>query len=458
VNLTFAEIASIVGAETWKGEERPVSGVSIDTRTLKPGMLFFALQGQTDGHLYVKDAISRGAVGVVVSREWESRQEENISGNILAVDDPLHGLHRLASHIRKTCDIPVVAVTGSNGKTTTKEMIACVLQIRYRVLKNQGNLNNHIGLPLSLCRLNAQAETAVFELGANHFGEIHTLSRLAQPTHGVITNIGKAHIGYFGDLEGVLRAKSEMLDFLSNGRVFLNGDDALLRRVVNRVRLTHTFGFSKLCDLRGEPLPSDERGCPRMKVSGHVFRLNIPGRHHLYNALAALAVGDAFGLSLDEMAVRLNQFSPVEKRSVLMVVNGVKLIDDTYNSNPSSAAASIDTLKELPVSGRRIAVFGDMLELGDCGPKEHRILGMLIVQAGLDSLFGLGPLMRITVNAAREGGMKSAWHYSDPVKLARDLADYVRPGDGLCVKGSRSMHLDEVVNTLKEKESSQPGV
>lgn len=457
MNLTLAETASIVGAETWKGEKRRVSGVSIDTRTLEPGMLFFALQGRTDGHSYVKDAVSKGAAAAVVSRSWENRQEESISGNILAVDDPLQGLHRLASHIRDSQGIPVVAVTGSNGKTTAKEMTARVLQIRYRILKNQGNLNNHIGLPLSICRWDTQAEAAVFELGANHFGEIRSLCRLARPTHGVITNIGKAHIGYFGDLEGVLRAKSEMLDFLPEGGVFLNGDDPLLRRVIGRVAGTRTYGFSELCDLRGEPLPSDERGRPCMKISGHTVRLNIPGRHHLYNALAAMAVGEAFGLSMKEMAESLNQFSPVEKRSVLMIVNGVRLIDDSYNSNPSSAAASIDTLRELPVSGRRIAVLGDMLELGDSGPEEHRILGRRVIEAGLDGLFGLGPLMRIAVKTVRDGGMRQAWHYSDPEKLTRDLAGYIRPGDGLCVKGSRSMRLDRVINALKETLSSQPG-
>jgi UDP-N-acetylmuramoyl-tripeptide--D-alanyl-D-alanine ligase len=451
MNLTLAEIADILNVILKDGGGSQVRDVSIDSRTIQEGMLFFALQGgHHDGHTYVGEAFDKGACAAVVRKGWNPEKSVG-SGLLLPVDEPLHALQAVASAYRDRFRIPILSITGSNGKTTTKDMTAAVLGRRYRVMKSQGNYNNHIGVPLSVCGWKSGGELAVLEMGTNHFGEIAKLCRIARPTHGMITNIGKGHLGFFENLEGVARAKGEMVEFLAReGTVFLNGDDPRLKPFRNRAEKCVTFGFSRDCDFIGEKRSPDKRGLPRLGIEGRIISLPIPGSHNLYNALAAACVGRFFEVPWEEIRHALEQFRPPEKRMEMLLRGGVRILNDCYNANPTSMESALDTLISIPIpgQGKRIAVLGDMLELGDTSAAEHRNLGKRVAEMDLDLLLAYGPEMSRTVEAARISGLDRAVHYASHESLIRDLVSFVEEGDIVLVKGSRGTHMEIVVERL----------
>jgi UDP-N-acetylmuramoyl-tripeptide--D-alanyl-D-alanine ligase len=343
----------------------------------------------------------------------------------------------------------VIAVTGTNGKTTTKDMIAAVLRMKFRTAKTEGNLNNHIGVPLSVCAWDGSREAAVIEMGANHFGEIRKLCEIARPTHGVITNIGRAHLEFFGDLEGVARAKSELLDGLADGgRAFLNGDDPVLAAMKTRVPQTVMYGFTDGCSLTGRIVKTEGGGASIVEIEDVRFRIPIPGLHNASNALAAVAVGKAFGVPWDSMREALERFTPPDRRTQVTTVAGVRIYDDTYNANPSSVEQAVLMLKAMPSLKRPAVVLGDMLELGEQSAEEHRRIGGLVADARPNAFFCTGDGMAAAAEEAKSRGMRNAFHFTSRAELSAALKGWVREGDGVLVKGSRGAAMEDAVEAL----------
>lgn len=427
------------GASTVR--DQYVGGISTDTRTLRAGDLFFALgEGRTNGHHYVGEALKRGAAAVVVSEPVECSSDQCI-----AVQDTLKALQTLANHYRKTFQIPVLGITGTNGKTTTKEMIASVLSKKYKIFRSPGNLNNHIGVPLSICSWEEDTEIAIVEMGTNHFGEIETLCKIAEPTHGVITNIGKGHLEFLENLEGVAKAKKELLEYLDDhGVAFLNADDPFLKTSIHRVPKTITYGLSNGAHVRGERLSHNQNGCGKFKVGEYEIQLSVPGHFQLYNALAAVAVGLHFHLTHEEIREALESFAPAMKRMEVLKINRLTLLNDAYNANPTSMKNALETVANMWLGYRKIAVLGDMLEIGSSSMHEHQQIGLLLGSLSFDACFCLGEATKHTVETAIHTGM-DAFHFNNMDELADVLLGYIRDEDVILIKGSRGMQMERVI-------------
>ncbi len=452
MDSTLGEIASMIGLTIEKFHDLPVTGISTDSRQIKKGMVFVALKGNRfDGHDFIDKIAQKGAIGAIVSQEYrpEAVNRENLV--LMHVEDTLSALHRIASVYRDRFEIPIIAVTGTNGKTTTKEMIYSILSSNFRTAKSSGNYNNHIGVPLTITCLSKLDQLAVIEMGTNHFGEIKRLCSIVRPTCGVITNVGKGHLEFFKDEEGVARAKAELIDFLEtvNGaELFLNGDDPHLKRFGNRITNTTTFGFSNDCSFRAEFLGVSDAGFPMMKVNGEAISLSIYGRHNLYNALAAAAVARSFGIDWKKIKERLESYRPFEKRMEIIEVSGIKILNDTYNSNPSSLYEALLTLKEMRGVNRRIVVLGDMLELGTHSIAEHTRVGDTVYDFGMDIFYCFGNQMRAAYKRAKSLGMEQASHYESKGEILNNLSKTVREGDAVLIKGSRGMKMEDIVDGL----------
>jgi UDP-N-acetylmuramoyl-tripeptide--D-alanyl-D-alanine ligase len=431
--------------------ETKITGVSTDTRTLEPGDLFFALTGESsDGHKFLADALSRGASGVVVSRKVESRRLA------IRVDDTLLALGDLAAFYRSKFAPVVVGVTGSVGKTTTKEMIAAVAAANGHVLKSAGNFNNEIGVPLTLFELSRKHKTAVIEMAMRGPGQIDYLARIARPSIGVITNIHMSHIELLGSLDAIADAKGELLDSLpSDGAAILNADDDyfdyLRRRSNTRVI---SFGESESADVRAVSAGLDAKGCCAFEVrtptGSFDVRIPVPGEHNIKDALAAIAVGEVLGICHENMREALAGYSPPEKRSnVIPTRSGVVVLDDTYNASPASVLSALKTLKMME-GGRKIAVLGDMLELGEHALNAHLEVGKAAKEHGVDVLVAVGQLAKLISRGARDAGLpvESVSEYDDSWQAARELPAKLRERDVVLVKGSRAMKMERVVEGL----------
>jgi UDP-N-acetylmuramoyl-tripeptide--D-alanyl-D-alanine ligase len=444
------------GREALRGAR--IRGVCTDSRTLEKGDLFVALRGERfDGHAFVRLAFERGAVAAVAERDGVPAGLEGRP--ILVVENTLHALWELARRHRERVRIPVIAVAGSNGKTTTKEMIVRVLEERYRVLGTQGNLNNHVGVPLTLLRLRTQHQAAVVEIGTNHPGEVAALCGVVLPTHGVVTNVGREHLEFFGGLDGVAREEGALFAALAGRKgsvAFVNADDphvAAQAGVLRGRKLTYGFTAPR-AELRGRVLQTDQAGRVRFSFRKRgseretAVSLAVPGLHHASNALAAAAVGLALKVSARAVRSALEGFRPVGKRMEVLDIEGVVLYNDTYNANPDSTMAALRTLAAAAVEGKRIAVLADMLELGAAGPAEHERIGREAAALGIDYLLTYGTLSRHTHDAA---SMKGALHYDQKNMLAEELAELIAPGDAVLVKGSRGMAMEDVVTFLQQR-------
>ena len=444
----------------WQGEaaprQRPVTGVSTDTRTLGPGEIFVALRGERfDGHDHVSEAFARGASAAVVDRRRTAglvRTGQDSRACLLAVDSPVLALGRMARHYRRRFDLPVVAVTGSSGKTTVKEMIAAVLGRRFRVLKTPENENNEIGVPRVLLGLSAEHSAVVLELAARRVGDIGHLCRVAQPTIGVLLNIGTAHAGVFGSVERVAKAKGELLDEIVDEScvALVNADDCVVAREAKRTKgRLLGFGWRRESHFSGEGLILDQEGCGHFSLQNTCFHLRIPGKHNAHNALAALACARLCGVPLAEAAAALREFRPLRMRSVILEKRGVRVINDCYNANPGSVRAALDLTADIPIPGRRVAVLGDMLELGEASRSLHEGIGRHAA-GRVDVLLGTGALSAHTVQGAREAGLDPgrALHFEDREELVHHLEKEVSEGDLVLVKGSRGMALESIVEAL----------
>lgn len=442
--MALGEAAQAIGGEARIGEA-VFDGVAIDSRAIRGGELFVALRGERhDGHAFVDQARAAGAAAAMVSQWCESGLPQ------LRVGDTLDGLQRMAAHWRSRFAMPVVAVTGSNGKTTTKQMLAAILEARGPVLATRGNLNNHIGVPLTLLALRAGHRTAVVEMGANHAGEIATLAALARPDIGVVTQAGDAHLEGFGSREGVARAKGELFAALDGGIAVINADDAyapLWRNLASRASLLH-FGIDADADVRAlhiEPLAdgSGSRFTLRTPDGTAPVGLALPGRHNVMNALAAAACGVALGLDVNEIAQRLATVEPAQGRlSWKQTRQGARVLDDSYNANPGSLRAAIDLLSQLP--GRRCLVLGDMAELGPGAAELHREAGRSARALRIDRLYTLG---RLAAEAA-DGFGAGAESFDDIDALQCALQAQLDADTVVLVKGSRSARMERVVAAL----------
>jgi len=460
MNLQYRELLNIQGCHIqFKGNpeilEQQISGFSIDSRTVQPDKVFIAIQGENfDGHQFISSVHKKDVQVCIVSQSWfRAQSKENQAGNYFIVEDTLVALQEISRYYRLKFDIPLLALTGSNGKTTTKEMIAAVLEKKYNVLKNKGNLNNHIGVPLSLLELTADIEIAVIEMGTNNFGEIARLAEIAHPNYGLITNIGPAHLEFFGSLEGVYKAKSELWQFLEkNGRVaFVNADDEWLGKNLPSVDKVIQVGFEKKANVQGKFLGLDGEGRSSFRVDDTEIRLGITGMHNIYNALAAVAVGMEFDLSVNQIKSALENFVPTSKRMEVIRSKGLVIINDCYNSNPESARKTLLTLSQMQTAGKKVAVLADMLELGKWSESEHEGIGEYVFTLGnIDYLLTYGALSKLTSQQAEKLGMPYALHFEDKNALISYLKNIAKKGDIILIKGSRGMVMEDVTTGLTE--------
>ncbi len=432
----------------------PVSGVSIDSRTLGVGEAYFAIRGhRLDGHSFLAEAASRGASCLVVH---SLHDDAPASVPLVLVEDTTRALGLLAAFHRARFTIPVVAVTGSNGKTTTKELVAAVLGTRWNVLKPAGSFNNQWGLPLTLLRLAPEHEGLVLELGTNRPGEIAYLAGLARPTVGAVTSVAAVHTEFLGSLDGVREEKAALVRAVPpEGWVALNADDprvaGMARDAKGRVI---TFGRAATAQVRaaGE-IAEDAQGVTfPLDVAGtrRTVRLGLAGRHNVTNALAAAAVATALGFALDEIARGLAAARPVAGRCVWRDAGDVRILDDTYNANPVSLRAALDTAaaRRAAAGGRLVVVLGDMLELGAITEEAHREAGRAVVAAGADELVGVGRHTLFAVEGARAAGLADAHHATTFEDTVAHLLKRLTPDDTVLVKGSRGMRLERVVDAL----------
>ena len=430
---------------------------SIDSRTIQPGELFFAVKGERmDGHDFVQQALGKGAVGAVVRKDQLARYA--VKTGLLAVPDTLVALQTLGAAVRRLWAKPLIGVTGSTGKTTTKEAIAHVLSSRFRVLKSEGNFNNHFGLPLMLLKIEPEHEAAVIEMGMSHRGEIAALAKIAQPEIGVVTNVAPVHLEFFKSVAEIARAKYELIESLpAGGTAILNADDEYVSQFGRDFHgKVVCYGRHPSADIRAENIESRGAAGSLFDVvtDGRRERATLPlvGTHNIYNALAAVATGMERGLSLAEATGTLATLAPADKRGAVVQVGNITVINDCYNSNPTALDAMVDTLAAMPAK-RRIVVAGEMLELGPSGEELHRRSGEHIAKKGIDILLGVRGLARPMVEAAGRAGIRAEF-VATPEEAGEWLIRETRDGDVVLLKASRGVKLERALETVVGRQSS----
>jgi UDP-N-acetylmuramoyl-tripeptide--D-alanyl-D-alanine ligase len=448
--------ASAAGPVASRGED-VAQGYSIDSRTVGAGELFFAVKGERlDGHDFVGAALERGAVAAVVRNDQVQRFDDKT--RLLAVDDTLAALQALATAVRKVWGKPLIGVTGSAGKTTTKEAIAHVLGTRFHVLKSEGNFNNHFGLPLMLLKLQPDHDVAVIEMGMSHAGEIRALAKIAQPEIGVVTNVAPVHLEFFDSLAGIARAKYELVESLpASGTAVLNADDEYVSQFGRDFKgKVITYG-THAADVRAEDIQSRGAEGSRFDVVTASARepavLPLVGEHNVLNALAAVSAGCARGMTLSEAVTALATLKPADKRGQVLQLGNITVINDCYNSNPKALNAMVDALAAMK-AGRRIVVAGEMLELGPSGEEMHRAAGRHAAEKKIEVLVGVRGLAQAMVDGARAAGTRAEF-VTTPEEAGEWLARETRDGDIVLLKASRGVKLEKALETWRAKRDGQ---
>jgi UDP-N-acetylmuramoyl-tripeptide--D-alanyl-D-alanine ligase len=451
-------------AEACAGELRSgspgllVGRICSDSRQAQAGDLFFAIAGERfDGNDFLADVAREGVAAVVAARD---RIPANLPCAVIAVDNPRRALGRLAERYRMDFTLPVIAVGGSNGKTTAKELLASVLRQRLKTLWSEASFNNDIGVPLTLLKLESAHEAAVVEIGTNHPGELAPLVRMAKPGWGAITNIGREHLEFFGDLAGVAAEEGWLAELLPmDGRLFVNGDSEWTEPIARRARATVTrVGLGPGNDWRASRIRIDESGVrfwvetARKDYAGE-YRINLLGRHQVANALFAVAIGSELKLARAEIEKGLAECRPAKMRMQLWDWNGARILDDAYNANADSMLAALETLREMPCAGRRAAVLGDMAELGTQTRAAHEEAGRRAAQLGVDRLFAVGKMAGVTADAARAAGLTAADEFADASAAVEAVKAYLRAGDVLLLKASRVTKLERLAEALRTPEA-----
>ncbi len=428
--------------------------VCTDSRAVKAGDVFFALAGDKyDGHNFLREVMGKDAAAVVVNRQ--RLPAPSGGGAVIAVADTRQSLARFAAEYRHDFQLPTIAVGGSNGKTTTKEIIASVLRQKLSTLWSEASFNNEIGVPLTLLRLEPHHEAAVFEVGTNHPGELAPLVAMIQPQFGVITSIGREHLEFFGDVDGVAQEEGWLAELLpSFGTLFINGDTHCADAIAERCRgAVVRVGFGAQNDWLVSAVRVDERGvtfvvvAPRSDFSGE-YRVSLLGRHQATNATLAIAIGAELGLNAQQIRHGLASCQPPKMRLQVSERNGVRILNDAYNANADSMLAALQTLKDFPCSGRRIAVLGDMAELGEHSEEAHAEVGRMAAELGVNELVTVGSMGSLTARAARDAGMQNVTECHDVVEAVATVKGLAREGDVVLLKASRVTGLERVSEGL----------
>ncbi|MBY0062737.1 MULTISPECIES: UDP-N-acetylmuramoyl-tripeptide--D-alanyl-D-alanine ligase [Priestia] len=457
IKRTLKQLAAMIpGSVFHSGNEAAViEGVSIDTRTIQQGNLYIPIKGERfNGHTFVDKAIENGSVATLWNKD-EENPPTDIS--VILVDDTLEALQQLAKSYRHELDIKVVGITGSNGKTTAKDMVKAVLDTTYRVLKTDGNFNNHIGMPLTILRLDETHDIAVLEMGMSSRGEIEFLSNLAEPDVAIITNIGESHLQDLGSRDGIAEAKLEITSGLApTGQLVYNGDEPLLTsRVVNPVFETVTFGSSEQNDLYPSAISAEELGTTFTvsRETTYSFFIPVLGKHNVHNALSAIAVGHYFGLDNKTIAKGLKELKLTNMRMELVKrTDGLTFINDAYNASPTSVKAAITLMHDLEGYKQKILVLGDMLELGDQEKEFHKEVGEFIQAEKIDYVLTYGPLsVEIEQGAKKNFAEDKVMHFEEKDELVKKLTAITTREDVVLVKASRGMKLEEVISKMMHK-------
>jgi len=452
MKLTLSRVAEFLSATGEFDHKALAVGYSIDSRTIRPDELFLAVKGERmDGHDFVDQALGKNAAAAVVRKDQLARYA--VKTRLIAVDDTLTALQTLGSAVRRLWAKPLVGVTGSTGKTTTKEAIAHVLETRFRVLKSEGNFNNHFGLPLMLLKLEAEHDIAVIEMGMSHAGEIAALAKIAQPDIGVVTNVAPVHLEFFNSIADIARAKYELIESLhAGGTAILNADDEYVsqfgRDFHGKVVL---YGMKPAADVRAENVQARGPAGSTFDVVVGSCReraaLPLVGSHNIYNVLAAIAVGLERGLTPSEAVGALASLAPADKRGQVVQLGNITIINDCYNSNPKALDAMVDTLAAMPAA-RHIVVAGEMLELGPTGEEMHRRSGRHMAEKKIDVLLGVRGLAQPMVEAARSAGMQAEFVVT-PEEAGEWLAREARDRDMVLLKASRGVKLEKALEKWK---------
>ena len=453
-------MAEACAAEFKRGSgEVPVQRVCTDSRQAQAGDLFFAIKGEHfDGHRFLNEVAARGVAAIVV--EQKKIPVPLPACAVLAVNNVRTALGRLAAAYRREFALPVIAVGGSNGKTTVKELIASALRQKLATLWSEASFNNDIGVPLTLLRLEKRHQAAVLEAGTNHPGELAPLVRMIQPNHGVITNIGREHLEFFGDVAGVAEEEGRLAELLAaDGMLFVNGDNEWTEPIARRTRATVVrVGLGEKNDWHAKGIRLDKNGAtfrveaPKAEFSGE-YRVNLLGRHQVVNALFAVAVSEELGLGRPEVRDGLAECQPAKMRLQFWEAGGVRVLDDAYNANADSTIAALETLCELPLQGRRVAVLGDMAELGAQSEMAHAEVGRRAAELGIGQLFAIGRMAPVMAAAARAAGLNRAIEFADVEAAMPAVKIFLKAGDVVLLKASRVSRLERIAETLKLEKS-----
>jgi len=463
-------VAEACAADVRRGSVKTLAkNVCTDSRQAQAGDLFFAIKGEHfDGHDFLNEVAAKGVAAVVVARASRPSGEKHTGRMpvpppeyaVLAVDDPRAALGRFAAAYRREFDLPVVCVGGSNGKTTVKELIASALRQKLATLWSEASFNNDIGVPLTLLRLEKSHQAAVLEAGTNHPGELAPLVNMIQPKYGVITNIGREHLEFFGDVAGVAEEEGRLAELLpADGRLFVNDDNEWTEKIVRRTRAgVVRVGLGERADWRAKGIRPDKNGvtfrvdAPKIEWNGE-YRINLLGKHQVTNALFAMAVSEELGLGRPAVRDGLAGCKPAKMRLQFWEAGGVRVLDDTYNANADSALVALETLCDLPLQGRRVAVLGDMNELGAHSEAAHAEVGRRAAELGIGQLFAVGKMAPVTARAARDAGLNRVIEFADVETAMAAVKSFLKTGDVVLLKASRAVRLERIAETLKAGKS-----
>jgi len=457
-NITVDKIVEMLETTVIsRGSASTIKNFCSDTRKIKKGDLFISLKSEkNDGIKYIEEAFEKGAMGCITEYEIPNNLlEKNKNKLIIRVNDIIKTIQKIAEYKRNLFDIPVIAITGSVGKTSTKDMVASVLSQEFKTAKTQGNYNNHIGLPLTILNWDENIEVAVVEMGMNHFGEISVLTNIAKPTVAVITNVGTAHIGNLGSRENILKAKLEILEGLNeNGKIIVNNDNDLLNICDIKKYKKITYGINNTSNYIAENIIIRENNSKyEIKINNKKYEINVPvaGEHFIYNSLCAIAVGMELGIKIEKIINGIKYFELTEKRNEITEKNNLKIINDYYNASYDSMKASLEVLSKIEAK-RRIAILGDMLELGEYTKELHKKVGEEVAKNKIDILITVGELSKDIAKEAEHLEVKEVYHLKTNLECIKKLKNIIKKEDAILLKASNAMHFGEIANFLEGEE------
>jgi len=449
--VTIESLAKAIDGKVLKGDaSKEIHKVIIDSRQDGTGGVFFAIKGEaTDGHLYIDQAVENNVTAIVVHNDLEI---DKVNTAVIKVTDTTQALLDFAGYYKSLFNIPVVAITGSCGKTTTKDIIASVLSQKFNTLKTRGNYNNQTGLPQNIFNLNSSHQMAVLEMGMSNFGEIYNMAKRVKPDIAVITNIGYSHIEYLKSRENILKAKTEILSFFNEKNIaVINGDDDYLKNISSDNYKIYKVGVHA-GDIKVEGIRQIKSGI-EFNVGDEKYCFPLIGIHNVYNCLYAITIAKIYGLSHSQIQAGFDAFKPSANRMDIKEHNGYTIINDAYNSNPAAAKAALDVLKNIDKQGRKIAVLADMLELGQFSKSLHEEIGKYAANCEIDMLITIGKEAQYIFTSAKEAGVANAEYFTDNKSASNYIQSIIRPGDIILFKGSRGMRLEQIINNIYSKEN-----